>query len=191
MDLNIFFDFQVIGKYVDFKVLALVFAISSLPFIILMLIIPESPVYLVSRQKMEEAQKQLRRLRGRNWDVVKDTLEIKKSIQGGGSCHKKTSLIHEIFKPHVLKPLIVSIMLFFFFQMSGINLMMIYAPTIFAEVTNIDKFTATILLGAALFISNVITLLIAGRCPRRILLLISSLGCSVTLTVMGLSYKVS
>ena len=142
---------------------------------------------------MEEAKKQLRRLRGNNWDVVKECLEIKKTIEGvehEGDKPKKSSLVKEFFQPHTIQSLIIAICLMFFFQMSGINLMLGYAPAIFSEVTNIDNFTANILLGLALFGSNILTLVIAGKCPRRIMLLISSLGCSLTLAVMGVSYQI-
>ena len=66
--------------------------------------------------------------------------------------------------------------------------MLTYAPVVFGQVTDIDQFTANIYVGAALFASNGLTLLVAGRCPRRIMLLVSSLGCAVTLAVMGVSY---
>ena len=66
--------------------------------------------------------------------------------------------------------------------------MLTYAPVVFGQVTDIDQFTANIYLGAALFASNGLTLLVAGRCPRRIMLLVSSLGCAITLAVMGVSY---
>ena len=142
---------------------------------------------------MEEAKKQLRKLRGNNWDVVKECLEIKKTIEGvehEGDKPKKSSLVKEFFQPHTIQSLIIAICLMFFFQMSGINLMLGYAPAIFSEVTNIDNFTANILLGLALFGSNILTLVIAGKCPRRIMLLISSLGCSLTLAIMGVSYQI-
>ena len=50
-------------------------------------------------------------------------------------------------------------------------------------------FTANIFLGCALFVSNVLTLVVASRCPRRIMLLVSSLGCALTLAVMGVSFE--
>jgi len=184
---------QILGKYLNYRELALVFALVNIPFVILLFLIPESPVYYVSRRKMEEAKKQLRRLRGNTWDVVKECLEIKKTIDGveqEDDKNKKSSLTREFFQPYAIKPFIIGIFLMFFFQLSGINLMLGYAPAIFSEVTNIDNFTANILLGLALFGSNTLTLVIAGKCPRRIMLLISSLGCSVTLAVMGVSYQI-
>ena len=155
----------------------------------MVILMPESPVYLISKDKIEEAHKVLRRLRGKNWNVTKELTEIKKRTEGTGGLSRKTA-IADFFLPHIIKPVAIAFTLMFFFQTSGINLMLTYAPQIFADVTNIDKFLANIFLGCALFASNTLTLLVAGKWPRRIMLLVSSLGCSVTLAVMGFSYQI-
>jgi len=170
-----------------------VFASLNVPFMILMFLIPESPVYFVTRRRMEEAHKCLRRLRGASWNVEKEASDIRNTITQGSeaavSASKKTSIIHDFFQPHVVKPLLTAIFLMFFFQTSGINVIMMFAPQIFTEVTDYDEFTANIFCGIALFTSNALTLVIAGKCPRRVMLLISSLGCSLTLAVMAMSYE--
>jgi len=181
---------QVLAKFLKWKQLAIVFAAINIPFIIMVLLMPESPVYLISKDKIEEAHKVLRRLRGKNWNVTKELTEIKKRTEGTGSTSSKTA-INDFFLPHVIKPVAIAFTLMFFFQTSGINLVLTFAPQIFADVTNIDKFLANIFLGCALFASNTLTLLVAGKWPRRMMLLVSSLGCSVTLAVMGFSYQVS
>jgi len=178
---------QVLAKFLNYSQLAMVYASINLPFVLLILLIPESPVYLLSRNKLEQTHRVLRRLRGPQWDVVKEAMEIKRSIEGEGD-GARPSLTRQFLDWEIVKPLLMAITLMFFFQTSGINLMLTYAPVVFGQVTNIDQFTANIYLGAALFASNGLTLLVAGRCPRRIMLLVSSLGCAITLAVMGVSY---
>ena len=179
---------QVLAKFLPYTHLAAVFASLSLPFILLVCFIPESPVYLVSRNNLEETHKVLRRLRGPGWDVAREAMEIKRNIDGEDEM-ARPSLRREFLKTEVLKPLIIAFTLMFFFQTSGINLMLTYAPTVFNRVTDIDEFTANIFLGCALFASNVLTLMVASRCPRRIMLLVSSLGCAITVCVMGVSFE--
>jgi len=179
---------QVLAKFLNYKQLAAVYACLSLPFILLVCFIPESPVYLVSRNKLQETHKVLRRLRGPGWDVAKEAMEIKRNIEGEDET-ARPSLTREFLKREVVKPLIIAFSLMFFFQTSGINLMLTYAPTVFDRVTDIDEFTANIFLGCALFASNILTLVVASRCPRRIMLLVSSLGCALTLCVMGVSFE--
>lgn len=181
---------QVLAKFLEWRQLAIVFASINIPFILLVILMPESPVFLISRDKIEEAHKVLRRLRGKNWNVTKELTEIRKRMEGTAGHSSKTT-ISDFFLPHVIKPVAIAFTLMFFFQTSGINLVLTFAPQIFADVTNIDKFLANIALGCALFASNTLTLLVAGKWPRRIMLLVSSLGCSITLAVMGFSYQVS
>lgn len=178
---------QVLAKFLDYRELAIVYAAISIPFIIMVLFIPESPVFLLSRKKLEETHRVLRRLRGPQWDVVSEAMDIKRSIDGEDDS-PKPSLSKQFLNIEIVKPLVIAFSLMFFFQTSGINLMLTYAPVVFGQVTDINQFTANIYLGAALFASNTLTLVVASKCPRRIMLLISSLGCSITLAVMGVSY---
>jgi len=180
---------QVLAKFLQWQDLAIVFATLNIPFVILIILMPESPVYLVSKDKMEEAHRVLRRLRGEKWNVTQEITEIKRITEKTGNSSSRAA-ITDFFLPHIIKPVVIAFTLMFFFQTSGINLVLTFAPQIFADVTNIDKFLANIFLGCALFASNTLTLLVAGKWPRRMMLLVSSLGCSVTLAVMGLSYQI-
>merc|ERR1711963_814565 len=56
-------------------------------------------------------------------------------------------------------------------------------------VGQLDAFLSQILVGSALFASNTLTLVVAGKLPRRVMLLTCSLGLSVTLAIMGLCYQ--
>jgi len=180
---------QVLAKFLNWNHLAIVFTSINIPFVLMVILMPESPVYLMSKDRVEDAHKVLRRLRGKNWNVTKELTEIKKRTEGTGPSSKTT--ISDFFLPHIMKPVAIAFTLMFFFQTSGINLVLTFAPQIFADVTNIDQFLASIALGCALFASNTLTLLVAGKWPRRMMLLVSSLGCSITLAVMGLSYQIS
>ncbi len=51
-----------------------------------------------------------------------------------------------------------------------------------------DAFLSNILVGVALVVSNVITLLTAARMPRRAMLLLSSAGIALTLVVLGVFF---
>lgn len=112
---------QVLAKFLDYKKLAIVYASINIPFVILLLFIPESPVFLLSRKKLEETHRVLRRLRGTQWDVAKEAMEIKRSIEGETDA-PRPSLTRQFLQREIVKPLVISISLMFFFQTSGINL---------------------------------------------------------------------
>ena len=112
---------QVLAKFLDYTQLAMVYASINIPFVLLILLIPESPVYLLSRNKLEQTHRVLRRLRGPRWDVVKEAMEIKRSIEGEGDS-PRPSLTRQFLDREIVKPLLMAVTLMFFFQTSGINL---------------------------------------------------------------------
>merc|ERR1712127_200476 len=183
------FSCQLLAYCLPWQTLATVFAACNLPFLLMCVAMPESPLYLVSKGKVEEAHAVLRRLRGPHWNVTKEVKEIQRSLQTQGTAAQKVEC-RDWWQPTTYKPLIVAFTLMFFFQMSGINLMLMFAITIFNQVGNLDSFLSQVLLGSALFASNTLTLLLAGKLPRRVLLLSSSLGLSISLAVMGVCYQI-
>ena len=86
----------------------LVFPLIAL--MLLCIISPESPVYLVSKDHLEEAENSLRRINADNRDVMKDLKDILENIHK----HKKESnfycrdLIMNIYqRPDIYKPFLI------------------------------------------------------------------------------------
>jgi len=179
---------QLLAFCLPWQTLAAIFAGCNLPFLCMCIAMPESPSYLVSKGKVEQAHSVLRRLRGPRWNVTQEVAEISRSLQTDNPNEKKVSL-GDWLEPSCIRPLLIAFTLMFFFQMSGINLMLMFAITIFGQVGQLDAFLSQILVGSALFASNTLTLVVAGKLPRRVMLLTCSLGLSVTLAIMGLCYQ--
>ena len=55
---------QVLGAYLNWQWLSIVCAGLNVPFLLMLIFIPESPVYLISTEQIERAHKILRVLRG-------------------------------------------------------------------------------------------------------------------------------
>ncbi len=68
---------QCIGAILNWQWLSIVCATLNVPFLLMLIFIPESPVYLISTEQIERAHKILRILRGPNWDVTKELTDIK------------------------------------------------------------------------------------------------------------------
>lgn len=180
---------QILGSMLNWKNLAIVCACLNIPFTIMILFIPESPVYLVSKKKIEQAESVLVLLRGSTWDVKKELAELTKSLTGQ---IKYRVTMSDFFTKSVIKPFSVALGLMFFFQLSGISCILNYTPEIFRSASSsVDPYYATIYLGCALLISNGITLYIVGRVKRKIMMLTSAFGVSVTLAIMGLCYHLN
>ena len=89
--------------------------------------LPDSPRWLITKSRVDEARKALERLRSAE-EVAPEIADIQRSI-GRTSGDWKT----ELFQPALRMPLIIGIGLAFFQQLSGINTVIYYGPTILSS----------------------------------------------------------
>ena len=100
-------------------------AIPSIGLIIGMWRLPDSPRWLISKAKVDEAKQILERARTVS-DVSPEISDIQKSMEKQGVGGMKG-----LFQPSLRMPLIVGLGLAVFQQITGINTVIYYAPTIF------------------------------------------------------------
>ena len=118
------------GAVLNWQWLSIVCASLNIPFIILLLFIPESPVYLIHSEKIETAHRVLRILRGPHWDITKELTDIKVASEGQDREKYKVTC-GDFLSSTVLKPFLIALTLMFFFQFSGINVILQYTVDIF------------------------------------------------------------
>lgn len=119
--------------YLTWRSLALLGAIFPIPFLILMYLIPETPRYYISKGKTEMAHKSLQWLRDKNADITEELSNIEQIHQEALEAERANaqSTISLLMKKGHLKPLLISLGLMFFQQMSGINAVIFYTVQIF------------------------------------------------------------
>ena len=145
--------------------------IPSLVFIILLLFIPETPRYLVFKNKHNKALKVLRRTVGER-EAETSIKEITESLS--------------VKSAHWLSfgglVIVISILLAAFQQLAGINVVLYYAPKIFQNTgTRLDiSLLQTVLVGAVNVIFTVIAILTVDKLGRKPLLILGG-------SIMGLS----
>lgn len=175
----------VVGKYVNWSELAFLGAALPVPFLILMFLIPETPRWFVSRGKEERARRALKWLRGKNADVEPELKGIVKS-HCDAERHASSNAIFDLLKKSNLKPLMISLGLMFFQQLSGINAVIFYTVQIFKDAgSTIDGNLCTIIVGIVNFIAVFIATVLIDRLGRKILLYISGVAMIITLFVLG------
>ena len=118
-------------------------AIPSIGLIIGMWRLPDSPRWLISKSKVEQAKQILQRTRTVS-DVSPEITDIQKSMEQQGAGGMKG-----LFQPSVRMPMIVGLGLAVFQQITGINTVIYYAPTIF-KFAGISATGPAILAGAGL-----------------------------------------
>ena len=105
--------------------------------VLAMFFVPDSPVFLVQKGKMDEAKKSLTWLRGKNYSGVEEEIaEIKKAEKERNAPESKVS-ISDIFTQAIyLKPFGISLCLMAFQQLSGINQVVFYMNDIFTAANS-------------------------------------------------------
>jgi len=177
---------QVLGAYLNWQWLSIVCASLNVPFLFMLLFIPESPVYLISTEQIERAHKILRVLRGPRWNVTKELTDIKVALEGRETYNVR---LRDFASATVWKPFLIALSLMFFFQFSGINVILHYTVDIFQSAdSSVEEFQATIFLGISLVVSNLWTLFVANKMPRRAMLIFSTFGISSALIGMGVYF---
>ncbi|XP_049542411.1 facilitated trehalose transporter Tret1 isoform X1 [Anopheles darlingi] len=175
----------VAGNYLDWSGLAFLGAALPVPFLLLMFLIPETPRWYVSRNREDRARKALQWLRGRKADVEPELKGIAKSHQEAER-HASKSAMLDLLKKSNLKPLLISLGLMFFQQLSGINAVIFYTVTIFKSAgSTIDENICTIIVGCVNFIATFIATVLIDRLGRKILLYISDVAMIITLMTLG------
>nr|XP_022917188.1 facilitated trehalose transporter Tret1-like [Onthophagus taurus] len=172
-----------LGPYVTLKTFNLISSVFPLTFIILFIVfIPESPTYLIKKNKYNEAKTALLKYRGGDKKLVDEellqTIDAKSTENGG---------ISEILKTKSLKKgLIVTCGLMIVQQLTAISVVLFYLQTIFdSSGINVSSEIATIIIGIVQIISSVSASLTVEKAGRKVLFLISISGTCLTLITLG------
>ncbi|MGD8603575.1 MAG: sugar porter family MFS transporter, partial [Anaerolineales bacterium] len=151
-----------------------------------MYFMPPSPRWLLSHGMTSPATHILRRIRAR--ENVSDEI---KSIEH--SLGRQSSDWLELLKPGIRPALVVGIGLAIFQQVTGINTVIYYAPTIF-QYAGFKQAASAILATAGVGLVNVALTVAAmqllDRVGRRPLLLIGLAGMTISLALLGLAFLV-
>jgi SP family galactose:H+ symporter-like MFS transporter len=163
------------------------FALAAVPALVLgiaMWRLPDSPRWLVAKDRLSEAGRVLGRIRQTS-QVDSEIRDIQQSLakQSGGA----SQLLH----PMLRMAFIVGVGLAAFQQLTGINTVIYYAPTIF-EFAGFKTAGFSILATASVGVVNVAFTILAirllDRVGRRPLLLVGVAGQGVALAVLGAAF---
>ncbi len=166
------------------------FAIGIFPAIMLgvgVLFLPDSPRWLAKKGMLDLAKVVLLRIRHGQQQVEQELSEIEKNIQS-----ERSARLRDLWSPMVRPLIILGIGLAIIQQITGINTLFYYAPTIF-KLAGFQSITsellATLGLGLTNFALTIIAMMYVDQAGRRRLLLIGLAVMTVSLFAVAVSFN--
>jgi len=157
--------------------------LPALIYIFLVLKIPNSPRWLLMKQKSEEKALDAIRSLGIDLETAKSRLaEIKEAIVATTSKHQG-----RLFSGKYNKPLVLAFLLAFFNQLSGINFVLYYAPEILerAGLASGESLLSSISIGVINLVFTFVGIALIDRLGRKQLMYIGSIGYILSLAMVG------
>ncbi|XP_019883022.2 facilitated trehalose transporter Tret1-2 homolog [Camponotus floridanus] len=169
----------------NWRLVAMMCALFSVVAIVLiLLVIPETPLWLRDQNRPEEALKMMKKFRGIPKDQpapAKVLFELKPQLQ-----KKNQNLLRHLIKRSSLVPFVIMVSFFFFQQFSGLYVVIYNAVEIMDKSgILIDPYIGAILIGVARFIATFVVAGLAKKFGRRLPSIISGIG--MTIFMSGLS----
>lgn len=164
-------------------------AVPAAIYFLALLVIPESPRYLVARGREEEAHAVLTRLFG-TAEADRKVAEIRNSLAADHHRPKLSDLIDK--SSGKIRPIVwTGIGLAVFQQFVGINVVFYYGATLWEAVGFSEDYAlqTNILSGVLSIGACLATILLVDRIGRKPLLLIGSAGMAVTLGVVAYAFS--
>jgi sugar porter (SP) family MFS transporter len=156
--------------------------VPSLLYLVLVTRIPESPRWLVSKGREQEAKVIFTALHsGEN--VEKLIADMKQDDQNA-------SVTDSIFQKQYRFPLMLAFLIAVFNQLSGINAFLYYAPRIFEEagLGAETSLLSSMGIGAVNLIFTLIGVVLIDRLGRKKLMLIGSIGYIISLSLVAMAF---
>ncbi|XP_032564278.1 solute carrier family 2, facilitated glucose transporter member 6 [Chiroxiphia lanceolata] len=160
-----------LGLVLDWRWLAVAGEVPVLVMIILLCFMPNSPRFLLSQGKEEEALGSLCWLRGKDTDYAREYEQIKDSVRK----QSRRVSCAEIKDPFLYKPILIAGVMRFLQQLSGVTCILVYLQSIFKKTSVILKpeYDAA-LVGLVRLFSVAIAAVSMDKAGRKILLFVSA-----------------
>ncbi|XP_058061229.1 proton myo-inositol cotransporter-like [Anopheles bellator] len=178
------------GSFLKWRTVALVSSVVPVLAALLLFLIPESPVWLASKGRLEESKVALAWLRG--WVSPEQVgaegrsvqfKEIEQQMTKDVALQKGFTIVDKArlyTRRAFLQPFGIILLCFFIGHFSGMTTLQTYAVQIFHTLkAPINKYYATCLLGLTELIGTLFCVFLVHRTGKRPLVFLSTIGCAV------------
>ena len=163
------------------------FGVETLPaifFFFLLIIVPESPRWLSKQGRDDEALAVLERVNG-STVARKELAEIRSAIA------EESDSLKVLLQPGLRVALGIGIFLAVFQQITGINVVIYYAPMIFEKAgAAVDtSLLQSVAVGSMNLVATLLAIILIDKLGRKILLLIGSAGMAIFLVLLAVAFR--
>lgn len=157
-------------------------SLPALVFLAGLLVVPESPRWLLKQNRRDEAFRILSRVDG-------EEQAGQELSQLGGLLKQEHGSLADLFRPGLRGVLALGIALAVLQQVTGINVFLYYGPEIFKSLGNETNaaLLQTVIVGAVNLVFTVAAILVVDRLGRKPLMILGSAGMGISLAFLGLA----
>ncbi|XP_013409558.1 solute carrier family 2, facilitated glucose transporter member 8 [Lingula anatina] len=151
---------------------------------VLMVVMPDSPRWLLRQKRMIDSRTSLKRLRVKSSDADEEYDEM---LQHMTDDDQPFSL-GQFRQPDLYHPLLISVGLMVFQQFSGVNAIMFYDAPILEKAGFCEPKTAAVIVGAVQVVVTFLGSLLMEKAGRRVLLILAGILMTLSSGVFGLYF---
>ncbi|KAH9503210.1 Solute carrier 2 (Facilitated glucose transporter) member 8 [Bulinus truncatus] len=177
----------ILGVFFEWRWLANLCIVPCVVGGILTYFIPETPRWLLMKNRKTEAIASLHALRDHHTNVLEECREM----EDGADPEELVSFSEIIQKQELFYPLIIGVFIMIFQQLTGINVVMFFTVSIFESAVGDFAYTATVIVGIVQILATLIAVYLMDKAGRRKLLQLGAIIMAFTLFCFGLFYKLS
>ncbi len=160
-------------------------ALPAALFFIIIFFIPESPRWLIVKNRRDQAHEILKHIYRSEKEADLQVAETSNSLGG-----EKKSELSLIFKPGIFGAVIIGVCIAILGQFMGVNAVLYYGPTIFenAGLSGGDSLFYQVLVGAVNMLTTILALMIIDKVGRKMLVYYGVSGMIVSLVLIALYF---
>ncbi|XP_031342532.1 facilitated trehalose transporter Tret1-like [Photinus pyralis] len=186
------------GYLMSWSVMSWVFCAYGIICTILLYTLPLSPSWLISKNRIDEAERSVRwlnKFQASDQESIDNIVKLEMlKLEEEEENNKKNVIDKNKWKcislPTVYKPALILAFTLLLQQFSGVNTFFMNMVSFFNEIgTDMDPYLGSTYISTGRLITTLISVLIMKKCGRRTLLAVSFIGMAISMGVSGLYTK--
>lgn len=150
--------------------------------------IPETPAWLASRGRTDEAKEALLWLRGPGFNVDKEYQEL--CDANTKRKEEEKSLLRALHMPNVWKPFLILLIFFTLQQLCGIYVILFYAVNVLEDIgVDVNEYAASVGIGVIRLFASILGAGLSNIFGRKSLAFVSGFGMAIAAVGIAVSFR--